>query len=644
MKVVFCTEDHAGYVGGPNAWLKRLLPYLKKEGLEPVVFVYNTKNQRDLPTVGFFKSQDIPCRIAPHFDRLEQLVGWTLQQFKKDGGGVFLPNFTIGAYYASAWIREAGIPTVAIIHSDDHYHRGLIKQFVGGDERFRVSHVACVSKFLAEDVSLHAGDRTGVRYLPYGAPLPEKTAVHNGPGELQVAFVGRLVDEQKRAGTTLRAFAGAAAGLGSCRFAVYGHGESIHDLEDLLARRPGTPISYQGRVDSEKIQEEMARHQVVALLSDYEGLPISLMEAMACGLVPVCLHMRSGIPELIQDGVNGFIVGNRGEEFVSALGKLKDEGRWKAMSAAARKTIEDHYSHDTCSGNWARFIREILPPEARAEEIRMPETISCPEAVPELKPYDLSREVRQETSFDVVSESIATDEYLRERLSPRAGDSLYLHLADLKLAMELVATQEACRILDYGCGCSPYRTLFPNAQYLRADYMKTADMDLAIHETGTVDLPDAGIDLLLSTQVAEHLSDPMASFREMARLVGPGKKAFVTTHGMFGDHPCPFDFQRWTPDGLARDLTQAGFKEVVVYKTTNGPRALAFMLELYLKSMVTPSLSPFSLLSRGLEWLVRVRRPQFHRYLDRHFKDQRLVTTQAWDFSPYIGLAALATK
>ncbi|WP_371821102.1 glycosyltransferase [Chloracidobacterium sp. D] len=41
------------------------------------------------------------------------------------------------------------------------------------------------------------------------------------------------------------------------------------------------------------------------LLSDYEGLPIALMEAMATGLVPICTAMRSGIGQLVVDGVTG---------------------------------------------------------------------------------------------------------------------------------------------------------------------------------------------------------------------------------------------------------------------------------------------------------------------------------------------------
>ncbi|QUV81159.1 glycosyltransferase [Chloracidobacterium sp. D] len=62
---------------------------------------------------------------------------------------------------------------------------------------------------------------------------------------------------------------------------------------------------YVGLVDNARIQALMAEHHMFVLLSDYEGLPIALMEAMATGLVPICTAMRSGIGQLVVDGVTG---------------------------------------------------------------------------------------------------------------------------------------------------------------------------------------------------------------------------------------------------------------------------------------------------------------------------------------------------
>src|SRR6187431_2690649 len=100
--------------------------------------------------------------------------------------------------------------------------------------------------------------------------------------------------------------------------------------------------------------------------------------------------------------------------------------------------------------------------------------------------------------------AIQDKDYLRERLEPRSGDPDYIHLSDLLMALEEFRTDEAITILDYGCGGSPYRSLFPNAEYKRADFVEMDDLDYVIGGDSRVDERDSTFDLILSTQVAEH--------------------------------------------------------------------------------------------------------------------------------------------
>src|SRR5262249_19545614 len=81
------------------------------------------------------------------------------------------------------------------------------------------------------------------------------------------------------------------------------------------------------------------------LTSENEGMPVSLMEAAACG-VPVVTTAVGGIPELVQDGVTGLLVpaGNP-ELFASALERLlQDPGLRSRMSQAARERAEQMFS------------------------------------------------------------------------------------------------------------------------------------------------------------------------------------------------------------------------------------------------------------------------------------------------------------
>jgi len=159
-----------------------------------------------------------------------------------------------------------------------------------------------------------------------------------------------------------------------------------------------------------------------------------------------------------------------------------------------------------------------------------------------------------------IASNLAADEYTRIRLQPDEADYCYLHLSDLRLAMAKVATESPIRILDYGCGGSPYRTLFPCSTYHRADFVDVPGRDFKVKEDASVDGALSGdYDLILSTQVLEHVGRPANYLGEALRLLKPGGTLVVSTHGTWPDHGCPYDYQRWTADGLRKLVEEVGF-------------------------------------------------------------------------------------
>ena len=121
------------------------------------------------------------------------------------------------------------------------------------------------------------------------------------------------------------------------------------------------PVYFKGKLKSTDVQAHLLQNQVFVLLSEFEGLPITLMEAMSCGLVAICTNMRSGISDLITNNVEGILIDDRKDEFVSAIKKLKENpGLWKEMSEAARKKIIASYSIEICSNQWIALLQELV--------------------------------------------------------------------------------------------------------------------------------------------------------------------------------------------------------------------------------------------------------------------------------------------
>lgn len=115
------------------------------------------------------------------------------------------------------------------------------------------------------------------------------------------------------------------------------------------------------------------------------------------------------------------------------------------------------------------------------------------------------------------------------------------------------------RVLDFGCGERPYReALGPDVNYIGADLAGNDLADVTI-EDGVVDLPDQSVDLVLSTQVLEHVTDPERYLNECHRILRPGGRLLLTTHGTMFYHPHPTDLWRWTREGLVQIMRDALF-------------------------------------------------------------------------------------
>jgi SAM-dependent methyltransferase len=126
-------------------------------------------------------------------------------------------------------------------------------------------------------------------------------------------------------------------------------------------------------------------------------------------------------------------------------------------------------------------------------------------------------------------------------------------------------------VVDIGCGEQPLRSVVEKhgGRYTGVDVTQnlrgTVDV---IADINSVPLSADSYDVVLCTEVLEHLPDTLSAFGEMKRLCRPGGVIVVTTPFMYPLHEEPYDFVRLTPYMIRRCAAESGLD--IVELTTGG--------------------------------------------------------------------------
>jgi SAM-dependent methyltransferase len=158
-----------------------------------------------------------------------------------------------------------------------------------------------------------------------------------------------------------------------------------------------------------------------------------------------------------------------------------------------------------------------------------------------------------------------SDERIGQVRSARPWHRYAHHIRELPARLEELSgdlrVPSGGRVLDYGCADVPYRRFFgSDVDFVPADIAGNPHARLELAADGTLPVPDASFDAVLSTQVLEHVVDPALYVSECFRVLRPGGRLLLSTHGVWVYHPDPVDLWRWTGAGLEPQVELAGFR------------------------------------------------------------------------------------
>lgn len=182
---------------------------------------------------------------------------------------------------------------------------------------------------------------------------------------------------------------------------------------------------------------------------------------------------------------------------------------------------------------------------------------------------------------------LARHYFLRMNFSPSLlgvfTNPFWLCRRELYLSLKKLAPLMAGRILDFGAGSQPYRELLINcSEYVSLEYdtpQNRMHKVASIFYSGrNIPVADKSFDGILSTQTLEHVPNPHAIVAEWARVIKADGLLLITVPFMWPEHELPYDYQRFSSNGLKLLLENYGFAIVEQQRLLADCRAPAQLL------------------------------------------------------------------
>jgi glycosyltransferase involved in cell wall biosynthesis len=262
------------------------------------------------------------------------------------------------------------IPVVGIIHSDDPRHYQHLREL----GRYWNVVVAVSAEIGRKVKRVLPSVAERLATIPYGVDVPRSAPRNGHSGPLRLLYAGRIEHEQKRV-LDLPGIVTEAVQQGvPVRLTVVGSGEALGRLHQASADhiRAGRMVLCEA-VPNTAMSGFFREADIFVLPSAFEGLPLALLEAMGHGCVPVTTDIPSGIPQVVQDGINGFRVPvGSYAGFARCFAALwRDPGLRQRLATNATLTVAESYSADRMVSDYLSLFERALA-DARSGRYRRP--------------------------------------------------------------------------------------------------------------------------------------------------------------------------------------------------------------------------------------------------------------------------------
>ncbi|WP_425084702.1 glycosyltransferase family 4 protein [Ruegeria profundi] len=264
--------------------------------------------------------------------------------------------------------RVSGIPFSFTIHGPDVFFEPKHWRIDAKIEEAKF--IACISDFCRSQCMVFSDPQHWDKLKIVHCGITPEKYLSQGTSERSrphLLFIGRLAGV-KGVPVLLEALSRLAPDVPDLRVTLIGDGPERGDLEARThALGLSSVVKFAGYLSQSKVADMLSEADVLVLPSFAEGVPVTLMEAMASGL-PVLATRVGGISELVEDGVSGYLVppGNADALTARLRDLLSDADLRARMGQEGRAKVTAEFNQKTEASRLAKLINttdQELPDE-----------------------------------------------------------------------------------------------------------------------------------------------------------------------------------------------------------------------------------------------------------------------------------------
>jgi glycosyltransferase involved in cell wall biosynthesis len=325
-------------LGGVTSWADQLRAALADHPRYDVRTLYVGPNAAEHADIG------VKNLLAAH------------DEVRKMTPAILIPNYLWSLFLAGL---EPGIKCIGMCHADDmdQYYRPL------GWYEPTISRFIAVSKECSQSLATRVPCRSNdIETLPYGVCVPDVLERDYQSKPLRMVYAGRVTQPQKRVWDFVPLVEQLLRAKVSFVFDIIGEGDEFAPLRQVMqARIPAANVVFRPRVPHREMAAQWKSHDIFVQVSDFEGTSVSMLEAMAHGVVPVLTAASSGIADVIQPQENGFVVPVGGMTAMAAvIARLANEQQLLADVGRAAYRTAQAYAMDLYARRFVRILDQVV--------------------------------------------------------------------------------------------------------------------------------------------------------------------------------------------------------------------------------------------------------------------------------------------